>query len=1103
MSKSRVWPAIFCAPLLVAAIAPVVAHAQNHKSSVAGESFHVALPAQPLDRALIHFSRITGAQFMFNDVNVTRTRAPAVRGTFTLEELLRALLAGTGYTYRFTDERTVRVFPAHDKDTRTRDPFEQAAVAPSSPAAIEEVVVAGSYLPDTMAINPVSVVGRAEMSALGVATLGEMMRAVSSNGSAEFNDQNEGPNDARGDVGSANLRELGAGNTLILLNGRRVITHPVDQAVGSVPTVVANLNMIPIAAIDRIEILRDGASALYGADATAGVINVVLTDSIEGVTISPRFGAAENTSLQELGVDFAAGMSLGEGRSQLNLFGSLFRSSGYVAAEQPRTADADLRRLVPEHWRLNDEFDGRSSRAPFGEFQTGSLDPSTGEFTSMRVRRSTSNVTSSDGRFHIQPVQFDPGDTTVYPHAPGVELDDGSLPGALYYNTNEHRGISAETERIGLLSTLDHQFNAGLAVNAELSLYRADSFLPRSVISLDQELGNIVVPRTNYYNPFGAVTSAHRLPGIDAPAEGLDVLVRRYRPIEMGRRSVDVSNRVWRALVGVSGHVDAWRWDTALLQSEARNQDRELNRIARTLLEQQLALSTPDAFNPFGGGYVNSRATLDAVRVSIQRDSKSSLRSWDLRLVNASLAPLPGGDIGLAAGLDWRWEAYWDDRDSRVDGTRPASNGDPSDVIGVSATPDSDGSRQARGGFVELRVPIVGETNALRAAHRLDLQIAGRYEYLDDIGEGVFAPKLALGWQPLPAVLIRASYGEGFQAPNLVLLNHSTLTRLNSGQEDFWRSDVTGLPEDTGANSRTSTREGNPDLELQRSRTYILGLAYRPQATSRFSVTLDYWRFEQNGVVDNFGVENQLALDFLLRKRGSFNPYILRAAPTAADLEDFAAWNAANPDDQRAPVGAAINVIDPYLNLQPRTARGLDIALSNLSVPVPFGTLEISLEATRLLELSQKNAVFNQLRRTLADSNLNPAEAAIIFDEIGAAIDPDRIGLNGNPRWKALLMAEWSRGRWSAGAAVQYVGDFIDASARNPRTGEFWQVDDWLVVNSHLEYGFASPWLDRLRVGVRNLFDSEPPLADEDFGFFSNYHDAKGRFYYLQLFSKF
>lgn len=157
---------------------------------------------------------------------------------------------------------------------------QQAAPETAAAAAKEDelIVVTGSNIrgaTDSGAIA-VTVLGADELEAFGVNSTGEIFENIAQAGAAEINGASDGPNDARGDVATINLRGLGTGNTLVLLNGRRIAAHAVNQDIGSTPRQITNVNAFPAAGIDRVEVLRDGASALYGSDATAGVVNTIL-----------------------------------------------------------------------------------------------------------------------------------------------------------------------------------------------------------------------------------------------------------------------------------------------------------------------------------------------------------------------------------------------------------------------------------------------------------------------------------------------------------------------------------------------------------------------------------------------------------------------------------------------------------------------------------------------------------------------------------------------------------------------------------------------------------------------------------------------------------
>lgn len=177
----------------------------------------------------------------------------------------------------------------------------------------EEIVVTGSYIQgasDTGAVA-VTTIDSDQIETLGATSAGEVFEYIAQAGSAEINSGADGPNDARGDIATVNLRGLGTGNTLILLNGRRLAAHAVNQDVGDTPRQVTNVNAFPTMGIDRVEVLRDGASALYGADATAGVVNTILDARQNGGRLSARFSDWERTAGGEQTIEGSYGFEFG------------------------------------------------------------------------------------------------------------------------------------------------------------------------------------------------------------------------------------------------------------------------------------------------------------------------------------------------------------------------------------------------------------------------------------------------------------------------------------------------------------------------------------------------------------------------------------------------------------------------------------------------------------------------------------------------------------------------------------------------------------------------------------------------------------------------
>lgn len=214
---------------------------------------------------------------------------------------------------------------------------EQVA-AESEDAAVGEVVVVGTRIRGarTTAALPVVVLDETQIEATGAVSGDDLLRLIPQNGDTLFDASNnpQTSNAARGDVNSVNLRSLGVGNTLVLLNGRRIVQHPTSQGTsdtGTVPVLSYNSNAIPTTGLTRLEVLLDGAAAIYGADAVAGVINTVLRDNFDGVRASVQYGGAEGTNLREFQGSLLAGRNFDRGN--ITLFAEYTDRSALLASD--------------------------------------------------------------------------------------------------------------------------------------------------------------------------------------------------------------------------------------------------------------------------------------------------------------------------------------------------------------------------------------------------------------------------------------------------------------------------------------------------------------------------------------------------------------------------------------------------------------------------------------------------------------------------------------------------------------------------------------------------------------------------------------------------
>src|SRR3954470_7967154 len=183
------------------------------------------------------------------------------------------------------------------------------APSPGQPVQLEAFTVTGSNIRrvDAETALPVTGFDKAEIDARGAATMAELFETTGAAEISGISEINNGPQLARGDVASVDLRGLGSGSTLTLLNGRRMAPHPISMAENGVPSLAVNINSIPRSMVDRVEILRDGASAIYGADAAAGVINNYVSRNFEGRTLTLRGSMTQHGGANEVGATLADG----------------------------------------------------------------------------------------------------------------------------------------------------------------------------------------------------------------------------------------------------------------------------------------------------------------------------------------------------------------------------------------------------------------------------------------------------------------------------------------------------------------------------------------------------------------------------------------------------------------------------------------------------------------------------------------------------------------------------------------------------------------------------------------------------------------------------
>jgi len=997
----------------------------------------------------------------------------------------------------------------------------QQAAAPATGDPGNVVTVVGTSIKGARITTalPVSVITADEISATGAVDGDELLRQIPQVGDVFFNPTNQAQtsNTARGDVSSVDLRNAGLGDTLVLLNGRRLVTHPTSNGNNTVPLISYNSSAIPASGLQSVEVLMEGAGAIYGSDAVAGVINTIMKTNFNGVTLSTQYGHAESTSRRENNTNLFAGKNFADGRGNVSLAASVLNRSRQNPSDMPFTANQDKRPLFAgTEWANSGAPDGRGGQS---SWINGSVYSGTAAVRNA-IRQGTTNLTTAAGAFHIQPNTI-PGCATQLGNGlclgTGGNNQNGNAPAnILRYNNaaNDYITVAPEVKRQNLYLNGHYDLDDDTTVYGESSVYHAKA---QTLTTQPTSLVAVGVPASNYYNPFGPVTFAdgtpnpNRLPNLtNVPDAGLPLVFSNYRFNDYGPNEVDVENYQYRFLAGVKGKRAGFDFDSALLYSWATARDVS-DGVDSNALYKQLALSTPDAYNPFNGSCLDgagggdcrpsSQAAIDATKIRVVRSDRTSLAMADLKLSRGDLFALPGGDVGVAFGVEVRRETQEDNRDPHVNGSLPffdAVTGitQPSSATGVNVTPSSKGARTVGAGFLEFAIPAVAPSMGIPLVRALNFQVAGRYEHYSDFGR-VAKPKIAMAWDVVDSVRVRASFSRGFKAPNLETTANYTYGRANAVTDYFkCEADIRAgrLTNFNNCGRGVGVRyfiSGNPQLGPETSTTSNIGIvlqaAFLPPSMGRLTATLDRWRIEQAGIVGTLGLTNVTAADYLSRVTGGTgDPRVIRAEPNADDIAAFAGTGL-------TPVGNITDIRDTFLNLQPQTISGYDMNLTWRKRTAGYGSFDVNMNVAYLDRYIRSPLTgIADLLAARADGTLN---AALPLNDL----ETNQVGVYGKPEVKVSGNVTWKLRGWQVGVSMNHIGSVMETGFLTD-DGRPWKVEKQTLWNGYVQYRVQSGGIlddSTIKVGARNLFDKLPPLSSG--GYNGGMYAPYGRYVYLNL----
>ncbi|MES2693205.1 MAG: TonB-dependent receptor plug domain-containing protein, partial [Verrucomicrobiota bacterium] len=517
----------------------------------------------------------------------------------------------------------------------------QATPPPAAPAApktvqMEAFTVTGSNIrrADIETALPVTIIDQEDMDLRGVTTPADLFDTITIANPPLLTEQESAGQSARGDNTSIDLRGLGSGSTLVLVNGRRMPPHPVSQSEFGTPALSVNVNTVPSGLSSRIEILRDGASAIYGSEAAAGVVNYIVEPRFDGASATIRGSFTDDGGGGEMRYTFRWGNNkLNGGKSRISLGFDLLQRDALMASDRWYAADSDLRRTrtLPAPWNgqpftlpgataltRDNDFNNSSNISRFGFYTRGVAlpdgsingarpDGNRGISTSTSTTAQTSTAAmSTAGVFYLVPLAD--GSVGFHPSAtvPTAAID--SHLSGYYQNVNENAYILPKTDRLQLGASFDHRFNSRLTFFSDLYLYQSRNVLGRVGVQIDAaDTRNLSMGVDNPFNPFGSrfyhPTGAANPDGsarfLGAPSP---IVITAVRPLDHKNRNIFVHSQSFRATAGLRGKLgENWEWESALLYGAAHTKDTENRSIRESKLAEALQSSNPaTAYNPFG-----------------------------------------------------------------------------------------------------------------------------------------------------------------------------------------------------------------------------------------------------------------------------------------------------------------------------------------------------------------------------------------------------------------------------------------------------------------------------------------------------------------------
>lgn len=636
----------------------------------------------------------------------------------------------------------------------------------ATPAATEpqRIVITGSNIKriDTEGVLPVQVITAEDIRRTGYSTVTDVLRSLPASAAGGLSDSNGSASFSTG-ASSISLRGLGSQATLVLLNGRRIAPFaPADPNFGQASAV--NIDALPLEVIERIEILRDGASAIYGSEAIAGVVNVITRQEYQGglASLSATANDRGNYRSQNAALTFGFGDF---GADRFNVFASA------EFEHRTRTGFRDV-----DDWLIDQRF----ANSPI--YRTG---------------QSLFSSYSPSGNYYD--AVFDPatqGSAIYYAFrepAPGCPASQIDANGACRFDIWPYADIIPKSDRFNLFVRGTAAFTPELTGFAEVAYNRTKTRFsgPPQIYG---DFGSWFASAT------GQVVNVPEVlpPGHPNNPTG-DYIGYRHRFTEVGPTDNTVDSDALRVVAGLQGSAGGWDYEGAFTYSVNNFESTNLNQIRRSVLTEGIQNGTYNFLDPSAGAI-----SPDDLRIDSTDKAKSSYTGIDFK-GSRELTKLGGGPLAIAIGGEYR-------REKRS--TTPDVNKETGEVVGFGNAA-ADGSRNVQTLYSELSIPFV---------KNVEVQLAGRVDHYSDYGTST-NPKVAASWKIAPTFSVRGSYETGFRAPSLTEIAKSDVAAFSTVTDP--KRCIDG-DEDDCALSIGVLIASNPNLKPEKSRGINVGFVWEP-----------------------------------------------------------------------------------------------------------------------------------------------------------------------------------------------------------------------------------------------------------------------------------